>query len=36
MGKLRLLAESLFDEITYDLDTQRITDFKVKAWQNHF
>lgn len=32
----KLLAHSLFDEITYDLEKQRITDFRVKAWAEPF
>lgn len=32
----RILAHSLFDEILYDLDTQRITSFKVKPWAEPF
>lgn len=32
----KLLAHSLFDEITYDLDQHRITDFKIKAWAEPF
>ena len=32
----RLLAHSLFDEIVYDLDEQRIVDFKIKSWAEPF
>ncbi len=32
----RILAHSLFDEVVYDLDTRRITDFKLKAWAEPF
>ncbi len=32
----RLLAHSLFDEIVYDLDEQRIVDFKIKLWAEPF
>jgi hypothetical protein len=31
-----MLAHSLFDEIVYDLDRQRIVDFKIKAWAEPF
>jgi DNA invertase Pin-like site-specific DNA recombinase len=30
------LARSLFTSITYDLDTQRIVDFRLKAWAERF
>ena len=29
-------AYSLFDEILYDLDAQRITDFHLKPWADRF
>jgi hypothetical protein len=32
----RMLAHSLFDEIVYDLDAQRIVDFKLKRWAEPF
>ncbi|MCZ7554590.1 MAG: recombinase family protein [Anaerolineales bacterium] len=30
------LVRSLFDEIVYDLDTQRIVDFRLKPWADQF
>jgi hypothetical protein len=30
------LARSLFTEIVYDLDAQRIVDFKLKPWADRF
>ena len=32
----RGLAQSLFEYIAYDLDTQRITDFRLKPWADRF
>jgi len=32
----KLLVQSLFDEIVYDLDRKRIVDFKVKSWAEPF
>ena len=32
----RLLAHSLFDELVYDLEEQRIVDFRIKAWAEPF
>ena len=32
----KILAHSLFDEITYDLTEKRIVDFKVKVWAERF
>ncbi len=32
----KMLAHSLFDEISYDLDAKRIVDFKVKIWAEPF
>lgn len=32
----KLLAQSLFDEIIYDLDLKRIVDFKIKNWAEPF
>ncbi|MFP4324223.1 MAG: helix-turn-helix domain-containing protein [Anaerolineales bacterium] len=30
------MARSLFTQITYDLDTRRMTDFKLKPWADRF
>ena len=30
------MARNLFTSITYDLDTQRIVDFKLKPWADRF
>ena len=30
------LVRSLFDEVVYDLDTQRIVDFRLKPWADQF
>jgi hypothetical protein len=32
----RGLAQTLFEEIVYDLDTQRIVSFQLKAWADQF
>ena len=32
----QLLARGLFDEILFDLDEQRMTDFKLKPWAEQF
>ena len=32
----KLLAHSLFDEISYDIDRKRIVDFKLKVWAEPF
>ena len=32
----KILAQSLFDEISYDLDRKRIVDFKIKSWAEPF
>jgi hypothetical protein len=32
----KLLAQSLFDEIIYDLDQKRIVDFTIKSWAEPF
>jgi DNA invertase Pin-like site-specific DNA recombinase len=32
----KILAHSLFDEITYDMTNQRIVDFRIKAWAEPF
>ncbi|MBZ0284284.1 MAG: recombinase family protein [Anaerolineae bacterium] len=32
----RILAQSLFDEVVYDLDARRIVDFRIKAWAEPF
>lgn len=32
----KILAQSLFDEIIYDLDLKRIVDFKIKTWAEPF
>jgi hypothetical protein len=30
------MAHNLFDYLTYDLDTRRITDFRLKPWADRF
>ena len=32
----RGLAQNLFESIVYDLDTQRIVDFRLKPWADQF
>jgi hypothetical protein len=32
----KLLGQTLFDELVYDLDSKRIVDFKIKPWAEPF